>query len=125
MYGDIEIDASAIVTFIERARERSDVHVTPLHLVGKAIAYALAANPDLNVTPRGPHLVTRDRVDVSFIVVFNEGADQTVVTIEDAAGKSRVLRGPRRVRAATLKARRRSGSVKRLRSSPALSVRRP
>ena len=88
MYGDIEVDASAIVAFIEQVRRQSDVHVTPLHVIGKAIAHALAENSDLNVTPHGARLVHHDRVDVSFIVAFNEGADQATVTIEDAAGKS-------------------------------------
>jgi pyruvate/2-oxoglutarate dehydrogenase complex dihydrolipoamide acyltransferase (E2) component len=90
MYGDIEIEASAMMAFIELARARTGVHVTPLHLVGRAVAYALRANPDLNVTPHGARLALHQRVDVSFIVTFNGGVDQATVTIEDAAGKSAI-----------------------------------
>ena len=52
IFGDIEVDAGALLTFLEAERERSGVHVTVTHLVGKALAHALAENPDVNVRLR-------------------------------------------------------------------------
>jgi hypothetical protein len=84
-YGDIELDASAMLVFLEEARARTGVHVTVLHLVAKAIAHALEVHPELNVVPHGSRLVRRDRVDLSFIVTFAGGEHNVTVTIEDAA----------------------------------------
>jgi pyruvate dehydrogenase E2 component (dihydrolipoamide acetyltransferase) len=89
-YGDVEVDASAMLAFIEGARERTGVHVTVLHLVGRAIAHALSVHPQLNLVPHGTRVERKDRVDVSFIVAFAEGEHQTGVTIEDVDRKSAV-----------------------------------
>ena len=48
IYGDLEIDASRLLAFIEEARRQTGAHVTVTHPVGKALARALAEHPDLN-----------------------------------------------------------------------------
>ena len=38
-YGDLELDASALLDYLEAVRQRSGVHVTVTHLVGRAVAH--------------------------------------------------------------------------------------
>ena len=67
-YGDLELDATAVLEFVEKARKNTGVRVTVTHLVGKAIAHALGRHPDLNVRLYRSHFVRRDTVDIFFIV---------------------------------------------------------
>ena len=75
IFGDIEVDAGALLTFLEAERARSGVHVTVTHLVGKALAHALAENPDVNVRLRRGRFVPRESVDVFFVVALSEGKE--------------------------------------------------
>ena len=90
MLGDIEIDAGPMLAYLDRVRTDSGVHVTVLHLVGRAVAHALTAHPDLNVTPQGGRVLRRDRADVAFIVSFRDGREQVGVTVADAGSRSAV-----------------------------------
>jgi hypothetical protein len=45
IYGDIEVDAGALLAFIERVRAETGTHVTVTHVVGKAVAQALGQHP--------------------------------------------------------------------------------
>jgi hypothetical protein len=45
----LELDATSLLAFIEEARRLTGAHVPVAHAIGKAIAHALAENPDLNV----------------------------------------------------------------------------
>jgi hypothetical protein len=47
IYGDLEIDATRLLAFVEEARRLTDVRATVTHAVGKAIAHALAEHPEL------------------------------------------------------------------------------
>jgi 2-oxoacid dehydrogenase/acyltransferase catalytic subunit len=88
IFGDIEVDAGALLTFLEAERERSGVHVTVTHLVGKALAHALAENPDVNVRLRRGRFVRRESVDVFFVVALSEGKELSGAKIRDADRKS-------------------------------------
>ena len=88
IFGDIEVDAGALLTFLEGERERSGVHVTVTHLVGKALAHALAENPDVNVRLRRGRFVPRESVDVFFVVALSEGKELSGAKIRDADRKS-------------------------------------
>lgn len=81
IYAMLEIDASPIVAFIERA-DRAGHDVTVTHLVGRALAHALAAVPALNVRLVGGRATPRDRIDVFFITAVAGGRDLTGVKIE-------------------------------------------
>ena len=61
--------ASALLAFIQDARAASR-HVTPTHLVGRALARALGAVPDLNVRLLGDRAVPREAVDIFFIAAI-------------------------------------------------------
>jgi pyruvate dehydrogenase E2 component (dihydrolipoamide acetyltransferase) len=88
IYGDIEVDATAVLDFVEHARETTTARVTVTHVVGKALAYALGEHPDLNVRLYRGHFVQRDTVDVFFIVSAESGAELSGVKVVDADKKS-------------------------------------
>jgi hypothetical protein len=46
-YGDLELDASALLQYLEAVRASSGVHVTVTHLVGRAVAHGLTVVPEL------------------------------------------------------------------------------
>ncbi len=85
IYGDLEVDASAALAFIDQARS-AGASVTLTHLVGKALAHALAEHPDLNVRIHRGHFVARPTVDIFFIVAV-EGRELSGVKVERADEK--------------------------------------
>jgi pyruvate dehydrogenase E2 component (dihydrolipoamide acetyltransferase) len=87
IYGDLEIDATAALEFIEKARGTSAPKLTVTHLAGKAIAYALGQHPDLNVRMYRSHFVHRDTVDIFFIVSMGAGSELSGVKVERADEK--------------------------------------
>jgi 2-oxoacid dehydrogenases acyltransferase (catalytic domain) len=86
IYGALDVDARPILAFIERARAAGH-HVTPTHLVGRALAHALVEVPDLNVRIRRGRARPRSSVDVFFITAVAGGRDLSGVKIAGAAGK--------------------------------------
>jgi pyruvate/2-oxoglutarate dehydrogenase complex dihydrolipoamide acyltransferase (E2) component len=90
IYGDLEIDASKLLSFIEDARAATGAHVTVTHLVGRAIARALGENPDLNVRMRRGRFVPRDTVAIFFVVAVEGGKDLSGVRVREADRKSAV-----------------------------------
>jgi 2-oxoacid dehydrogenases acyltransferase (catalytic domain) len=87
MRGDIDVDAGPALAFIEEARERASVHLSVVHLVGKALGHAIGTHPELNVLPHRDRLTPRDHVDISFIVAFDEGRSNAAVRIRDVDRK--------------------------------------
>ena len=86
IYGALDVDARPILTYIASARAAGH-HLTPTHLVGRALARALVAVPDLNVRIRRGRARPRASVDVFFITAIAHGRDLSGVKIHDAAGK--------------------------------------
>lgn len=87
IYGDLQIDAGAVLAFIEEAREVAGAKLTITHMVGKSIAYALGEHPELNVRMYRDHFIHNDSVDVFFIVSTGEGAELSGVKVENADKK--------------------------------------
>lgn len=89
VYGSLELDATAALEYVRAQSERTGVKVTLTHLVGKAIANAIAARPEVNaVVRRGRTIYERDSVDVFFQVAFDGGEDLSGAKIDGAADKS-------------------------------------
>jgi pyruvate dehydrogenase E2 component (dihydrolipoamide acetyltransferase) len=86
IYGDIELDATALLGFVDEARAVG-VPVTVTHVVGKAIAHALGEHPDLNVRLYRGRFIERATVDIFFIVSTDKGAELSGVKIVDADKK--------------------------------------
>jgi pyruvate dehydrogenase E2 component (dihydrolipoamide acetyltransferase) len=87
IYGVLELDATRLLEVIEHARSLGH-RVTPTHLVGRAIAHALVAVPDLNVRLVGDRAISRTSVDVFFITAVGGGRDLTGVKIAGVDQKS-------------------------------------
>lgn len=88
IYGDLEIDAGALLSFIEEARASTGVRLSVTHMVGKAIAYALGEHPDLNVHMHGNYFIHNASVDIFFIVSTDKGAELDGVKVQGADEKA-------------------------------------
>lgn len=86
IYGDLEVDATRLLEFIEQARAATSVHVTVTHVVGKALARGLAEQPDLLGGRRGAEA----SVEIFFVVALGEGKELSGVKVADADRKSLV-----------------------------------
>jgi pyruvate dehydrogenase E2 component (dihydrolipoamide acetyltransferase) len=74
VYGVLELDATNALAYVGDLRACSGVHVTITHLVGKAVALAIAERPEVNaVVRRGRHIHLRDTIDVFFQVAMDGG----------------------------------------------------
>lgn len=89
IYGILDVRATALLDFIESAR-RHGHHVTPTHLVGRAVAHALSAVPELNVRLVGGRAISRDAVEVFFITAVARGRELTGVKVTAIDRKSAV-----------------------------------
>jgi pyruvate dehydrogenase E2 component (dihydrolipoamide acetyltransferase) len=95
IFGALDVDAQPLRAFIGAAR-RAGHHLTPTHLVGRALAHALAEVPEVNVQIRNGHSRRRSSIDVFFIAsaggvaAVEGGRDLSGVKIERAEGKSAV-----------------------------------
>ena len=89
-FGDLELDAGAMLSYIDDVRSATGVHLTVTHLVGRAVAHGLAAVPELRVRLARGREHDRDSVDVFFIVTTAGGGELTGVKIHDADRKSAV-----------------------------------
>jgi pyruvate/2-oxoglutarate dehydrogenase complex dihydrolipoamide acyltransferase (E2) component len=87
IYGAVDVDAGAMLSFIQGAKQ-TGAHVTPTHLVGRAVGRALAEVPALNVRLVGGRAIPRESVDVFFITATRRGHDLSGVKIRDIDFKS-------------------------------------
>ena len=86
IYGSVELDAAPIARLIEDARAQG-VKLTPTVVVGRAVAHALAAVPELNVRIVGGHAIPRPSIDVFIIAAVGGGGDLSGVKVVDADKK--------------------------------------
>ena len=120
IYGTLTLDASAALAYLEQVRTDTGERVTITHLVGKAVASAMAAEPSLNGRIVLGRYVPHDTVDVAFLVAFDEGEDLAKVKLErvDELRVDEIARGLReaagRVRAGQDDAFERSRSLIRI-----------
>jgi len=87
IYGDLEVDATQLQAFIDEARSATGVRVTVTHLVGKAIARALAEQPDLNTLLYRGRFLSRESVDVFFAVSVEAGKEVSGIKVAAADRK--------------------------------------
>jgi pyruvate/2-oxoglutarate dehydrogenase complex dihydrolipoamide acyltransferase (E2) component len=88
IYGELDVDATALLKFIEETRADGGPRVTVTHLVGRAIAHTLAEHPELNCALARNRFVPRETVDISFVVAVAGGRDLSSVKIRNADRKS-------------------------------------
>lgn len=87
IYGAMELDAKPVLAFCDAARAAGH-KLTPTHLVGRALAHALVAVPDLNVRMRRGRAIPRESVDIFFITAVRDGHDLSGVKIVDVPSRS-------------------------------------
>jgi pyruvate/2-oxoglutarate dehydrogenase complex dihydrolipoamide acyltransferase (E2) component len=75
VYGTLEVDCTVALDYIADLRERQAVKVTITHLVGRAVALAIASQPQVNCRISLGRLLQRDTVDIFFQVSSEGGAD--------------------------------------------------
>ncbi len=90
IYGDLEVDATEMLAFIEAAREQTGAHVTLTHLAGRAVAHALVENPKLNGHMFLGRFLHYDAIDVFFVTFTGEGRELSGVKVNDADQKTAV-----------------------------------
>lgn len=90
-YGELDLDAGALVDYLEGERARTGERITITHVVGKALAYALMSVPQANTRIAHGRILPRDSVDIFFIVSYEEGAELTGVKISEADRKSTAM----------------------------------
>jgi pyruvate/2-oxoglutarate dehydrogenase complex dihydrolipoamide acyltransferase (E2) component len=69
-YGILELDCGPALAYVAKLREASGEKVTITHLVGKIIALAIAAHPEVNGFVSMGRLMLRETVDIFFQVAF-------------------------------------------------------
>lgn len=89
VYGAMDVDATALLRYLERAREAGH-RVTPTHVVGRAVAAALQAVPDLNVRIVGMQARPRPSIDIFFITAVEAGRDLSGVKVKAVDRRSAV-----------------------------------
>src|SRR5262245_38640404 len=83
-FGDLDVDAEPLLAYLEDARRSGGEHVTMTHLVGRAVAYGLAAVPEMRVRIALGRVYERQSIDVFFIVATRGGRELTGVKVADA-----------------------------------------
>ncbi len=88
IYGKLEVDAEPLTRFIQHVRATTGDKITVTHLVGKAVAEALAASPGLNGRILWGKFVPYDQVAITYLVALEDGADLAKAKVEHADTKS-------------------------------------
>ena len=84
VYGTIDVDMTAGLALIERLRSEQGAHVTLTHLVAKALALGIAAQPSGNGLIIGRQVYARESVDIFLQVASEDGQDLSGFKIRDA-----------------------------------------
>jgi pyruvate dehydrogenase E2 component (dihydrolipoamide acetyltransferase) len=71
-----------VLAYVDEVRARTGEKVTLTHVVGKALARALAAEPSLNGRIVMGRYQPHDRVDVTFLVTMEDGSDLARAKVE-------------------------------------------
>ncbi len=88
VHGMLDIDATEAIAVLRELRERSGEKVTITHLVGHALARAIAEKPEVNAIVRFGKIWQRETVDVFFQVAFEGGKNLAGHKVERADAKS-------------------------------------
>ncbi len=88
IYGRMTLDAEPALAYIDHLRKTTGEKVTLTTVVGKAVALGLRATPTLNGHLRLGEFVPFERVNVTFLVAFEEGRNLAKARIDDLDRKS-------------------------------------
>ena len=88
IYGKLTVDMTESLRYIEHLRRTSGEKITVTHLVGRAVAEALAHAPGLNGRIFLGRYIPHKTVDISYLVALEEGADLAKAKVDNADQKS-------------------------------------
>ena len=88
-FGDLEIDAASLLSYIDRARRHTGVHVTVTHAVVRAVAHGLQQVPELNVRLAHGREYPRESIDI-LVIVSVDGNELTGIKVSSVDTKSLV-----------------------------------
>jgi pyruvate dehydrogenase E2 component (dihydrolipoamide acetyltransferase) len=89
VYGWLDLDVSRALPYLEQRSGVSANKLTLTHLVGKALALAIAECPGVNaVIRRGRHVYQRSSVDIFFQVAYDAGGNLSGAKVDRADQKS-------------------------------------
>lgn len=88
IHGKMTVDATEAMAYLDHVREATGERVTITHLVGRAIAHALAVEPSLNGRIRFGKFIPHDEVAITFLVSMEDGSDLAKAKVDNADRKS-------------------------------------
>lgn len=87
IYGKLTVDAGPALDYIEKKRSGLGLRVTLTHVVGAAVARAMARAPGLNGRILFGSFIPHRMVDVAFLVALEDGQNLAKAKVEDADKK--------------------------------------
>jgi len=88
IHAKITLDATAVLDYIEKKREKTSEHITITHVIGKAMGLILKEATGLNGRIVMDRFVPFKTVDVSFLTVLDGGKNLAKVKVSEADTKS-------------------------------------
>ncbi len=88
IYGKLTLDAGPAISYIDHLREETGEKVTVTHLVGKAVAQALAEEPTLNGRIVLGRYEPHEKVGITYLVAMEDGSDLARAKVDDADRKT-------------------------------------
>jgi pyruvate/2-oxoglutarate dehydrogenase complex dihydrolipoamide acyltransferase (E2) component len=88
IYGKLVIDVSQALPYIEHLRKKDGEKVTITHIVGKAVAKAMAAAPSLNGRIIFGSFVPHQSVAITYLVALENGKDLAKTKVSNADERS-------------------------------------
>lgn len=88
IYGNLELDTSTALSYIEYRRRESGQKITLTHFIGRAIAGAIANTPDVNGYIKWGRFIPHTSVAISFLIALDGGSNLANTKICDAQTKS-------------------------------------
>lgn len=87
IYGKLTVEATELLAYVERKRAEG-LRITPTHVVGMAVARALAQAPGLNGYLRLGKFFPHKTTDITFLVALDDGADLAKATVRETERKT-------------------------------------
>ena len=87
-FGSIDVDAAAMLDFVDHTRHHDGVQLTMTHLMGRAVAHGLEEVPAMRQRLAHGRAYLRPTIDVFYIVTADDGRELTGVKITDVDLKS-------------------------------------
>jgi pyruvate/2-oxoglutarate dehydrogenase complex dihydrolipoamide acyltransferase (E2) component len=98
IFGFLDVDATPVLTLMERYEQRTGTRVSVTHVVTRALALVLARHPEVNAKVGWAHILQRSQVDIFCQVSTDRGKDLSGAKIPrtdtlSLAGIAEALRG--------------------------------